>query len=234
MNALLEVEGIRVSYKGVRAVRSLDLCVRSGESLAIVGPNGAGKTSAVQAIAGFVRVDSGAVRLNDEDLTRLPVHERARRGIALVPSGRWLFPALTVEQNIELGRSVGPSRAMEVETAFESFPELRDRRLARAGSLSGGQQQMLALARALVGQPTVLILDEPSLGLAPIIVQRLYEKLGELKGQGLAVIVVEEKTQYALELSDRFVAMSGGTAQTSGEVTGSGTESELIAQSYLG
>jgi branched-chain amino acid transport system ATP-binding protein len=121
-----------------------------------------------------------------------------------------------------------------VESTFASFPELADRRRARAGSLSGGQQQMLALARALIGQPAVLILDEPSLGLAPIVVERLYAKLHELKEQGLAIVVVEEKTQFALQLSDHFVAMSGGLVQTAGEVTGSNTESELIAKSYLG
>lgn len=234
MSALLEVSDIGVSYDGVVAVRRVDLSVSRGEAVAIVGPNGAGKTSTVHAIAGLVRPDHGSVLLDGDDVTQMPVHQRARRGIALVPSGRWLFPALSVEQNLELGRSVSGNRAHDVDSMFDSFPELRDRKRIKAGSLSGGQQQMLALARALIGRPTVLVLDEPSLGLAPLIVERLYGKLKELKDEGLAVIIVEEKTTFALDLSDRFLAMSWGQVQTSGKVTGSQVEQDMIAGSYLG
>ena len=234
MRALLEVENIMVSYDGVIAVRDMTLEVAQGEALAIVGPNGAGKTSTVQAIAGLVPAMRGTIRFEGIDVTSMPVHERARQGIALVPSGRWLFPSMTVEQNIEIGRSVSSSRSLEVESTFDSFPELRDPRKAEAGSLSGGQQQMLALARALIGQPTLLILDEPSLGLAPLVVERLYDKLQELKEGGLSIVVVEEKTQFALELSDNFAALSGGVVQASGKATRSQAETDLIAKSYLG
>jgi branched-chain amino acid transport system ATP-binding protein len=233
MTALLEVRDLAVSYEGVIAVRGVDLTVDAGQALAIVGPNGAGKTSTVQALCGLVALDRGTIRLQGNDITKLRVHERAQAGLAFVPSGRWLFPSLSVEQNVEIGRSVSAD-SLPVESAFDNFPELADRRNVPAGSLSGGQQQMLALARALIGQPSLLILDEPSLGLAPIIVERLYGKLAELKRAGLGVVVVEEKTQFALELSDAYLAMSNGRVTSNGAVTGSRTESELIAKSYLG
>jgi len=234
MSSLLEAQGLCVSYEGVRAVQGVDLSVAAGEALAIIGPNGAGKTSTVHALAGLVQLDHGSIRLHGQDITSAPVHRRAQMGLGLVPSGRWLFPSLTVEQNLLLGRSVSRTRALDVERVYEQFPELRDRQQAHAGSLSGGQQQMLALARSLVGQPTLLVLDEPSLGLAPLIVERLYRKLHELKADGLAIVVVEERTQFALDLCDRFLAMSGGRVAAAGDVTGSQAESEAIIKSYLG
>lgn len=232
MSNLLEAHQVEVAYGNVRAVQRLDLILRDDEALAIVGPNGAGKTSAIHGLLGLAPVISGRVEFAGRDLSGLPVHERARLGISLVPAGRWLFSSLTVQQNIALGRSTCPDALTDAEV-YASFPELEGRKSVNAGSLSGGQQQMLALARALVANPRLLILDEPSLGLAPIIVERLYAKLAELRSSGTAIILVEERTQFALELCDRYMAMSGGRVVSSAE-TGSADEADVIARSYLG
>jgi branched-chain amino acid transport system ATP-binding protein len=212
----------------------VDIWVDEHEALAVVGPNGAGKTSVVHALLGLVPLATGTIEFAGRDLGVLPAHARAEAGIALVPAGRWLFLPLTVQQNIDLGRMFRRTGGLTDDEVFDSFPELAQRRSAQAGTLSGGQQQMLALARALVGRPRLLILDEPSLGLAPLVVERLYAKLAELKAAGTAVVVVEERTQFALELCDRYVAMSGGRIVASGEATGSADEAATIARTYLG
>lgn len=233
MTSLLEVKGVEVAYGNVRAVHGLDLALAEDEALAIVGPNGAGKTSAINGLLGLAPVVAGEIRFDGHDLRTLPVHARARLGISLVPAGRWLFPSLSVQQNIDLGRAVNRDNVLDDAEIYAEFPELESRRRVHAGSLSGGQQQMLALARALVAKPRLLILDEPSLGLAPIIVERLYGRLAQLRRSGTAIIVVEERTQFALDLCDRYIAMSGGRV-ASAAATGSEDESDVIARSYLG
>lgn len=232
MSNLLEARGVEVAYGNVRAVQRFDLILGEDEAVAIVGPNGAGKTSAIHGLLGLAPVTSGKVGFAGHDLAGMPVYERARLGISLVPAGRWLFPSLSVQQNIELGRSMRADSLTDDEV-YAHFPDLEGRKTLIAGSLSGGQQQMLALARALVAKPKLLILDEPSLGLAPIIVEGLYDKLADLRTRGTAIVVVEERTQFALELCDRYIAMSGGRIVSSAK-TGSEDEADVIARSYLG
>lgn len=218
----LEVRGADIGYGGITIVRGLDLHVEVGEAVCLVGPNGAGKTTTLRGIIGLNRPTSGSIVWEGQDLTHRPVHARAHAGIALVPEGRHVFPQLTVAENLEvavraLGRRGGRLRE-RLDQAMERFPRLKDRRDQPAGLLSGGEQQMLAIARALVQEPRMLVIDEMSLGLAPVIYEAVGDAVRGLVSEGLGVLLVEQNAALAMDICDRGYLMSGGQVLLEGTV----------------
>jgi branched-chain amino acid transport system ATP-binding protein len=209
--AMLQVERLSVRYGGVAAVRDVSFTVGRGEIVGLIGPNGAGKSSTLHAIVGLVSPHEGEVRLAGSSLRGRPPEAIARSGIALVPEGRRIFAELSVEENLRLGLT-GRRRAGadSLEQVYDLFPVMRDFRRRSAGALSGGQQQQLAIARALVAEPDVLLLDEPSLGLAPAIVDTVFETLASIRERGLTVLLVEQRAQRTVALADRTYVLSGG------------------------
>ena len=209
----LVVDGLQVRYGAVRAVRDLSLEVKSGEIVGLIGPNGAGKSSTLHAIMGAAPMSGGDVRLNGESLAGRRSEDIARRGVALVPEGRRIFAELSVEENLRLGlagrRSHGNPEAA-LQRAYALFPIVEEFRRRQAGALSGGQQQQLAIARALVAEPDVLLLDEPSLGLAPRIVDVVFEALAAIRDTGIAVLLVEQRAQRTVALADRGHVLANG------------------------
>ena len=206
---LLEVKQLEVHYGGIRAVAGIDLAVDQGELVCLIGANGAGKTSTLKAICGLITSRGGEVRYAGEDISRAPVHELPRRGLVMVPEGRGIFAQLTVEENLAMGAYAhgGGDPAPQ----YERFPRLRERRKQVAGTLSGGEQQMLALARALMTQPRLLLLDEPSMGLAPMMVAKIFDIVQDIARQGVTILLVEQNARLALEISSRGYVMESGT-----------------------
>lgn len=210
---MLEVSGLEVRYGTVPAVRGLDLVIGKGEIVGLIGPNGAGKSTTLHTIMGVVRPSSGDVRLAGSSIRGMHPEQVVRAGIALVPEGRRIFSELTVEENLRLGLSGRRSKdgAVEaVERVYELFPVVRESRRRQAGLLSGGQQQQLAIGRALVAEPDVLLLDEPSLGLAPTVVNTVFEALAAIRKQGVAILLVEQRAQRTVALADRTYVISNG------------------------
>jgi branched-chain amino acid transport system ATP-binding protein len=237
MSALLEVDGLRVTYGGVVAVRDVSLSVAPGEVLAVLGANGAGKTTTLLAVSGLVRVRGGDVRLDGRSIVGQAPEAIARRGVAHVPAGRGIFPGLTVAENLRMGlygagRTKTADAATVVDQVLETFPILRERRNQPAGTMSGGQQQQLAIGRALVQRPRLLLLDEMSMGLAPSIVADLFALVASLKESGIGVVMVEQFVGQALKVADRAVVLEQGV------VVAAGAPDELseddIAAAYLG
>ncbi len=235
MTPLLELQDLLVDYGGTQALRGISLKVDRDEAVALIGPNGAGKTTTLNTIAGVVRASGGEVRFEGANTTGEPPERLVRRGLALVPENRQIFTSLTVEENLRLatfmGRSEDPAADLEVE--LERFPALRPYMHGPAGSLSGGEQQMLAISRALLCKPQLLMLDEPSLGLAPQMVEVVFEALRGLRGAGVTVLLVEQNAFQAIDFADRTYVLSGGRIVTSG------TRAEMRADSrvesaYLG
>jgi branched-chain amino acid transport system ATP-binding protein len=208
---MLRVERIRCEYGGVRVLHDVSFEVRAGEILGLLGRNGAGKTTTLKAIMGLVRVRSGRIALDGIDLTGLPAHEIPRHGVAYVPQGRRLFAGLTVEENLRMGLLVRDTGAEVLERVLALFPVLIERLSQRAGTLSGGEQQMLATARALCLEPKVLLLDEPSEGLMPTVIDTVIATVTGLKTHGVAVLLVEQKVETALEACDRIVFLENGS-----------------------
>ena len=206
----LAVSGIHCSYGQVRVLKGVSLRVEAGEVLALLGRNGAGKTTTLKAIMGLVACRQGSIRLDDEELTRREAHAIPRLGIGYVPQGRRLFPEMSVAENLRMGLLARRSKPEALERVLELFPVLRDRLGQRAGTLSGGEQQMLALGRALCLEPKVLLLDEPSEGLQPGAVQKLLDTVTRLKAQGVAVLLVEQKAGAALRVADRAAFLENG------------------------
>jgi branched-chain amino acid transport system ATP-binding protein len=208
----LAVEGLSIRYGAVEAVRALSLEVNRGEIVGLIGPNGAGKSSTLHAIMGTAPITSGDVSLDGSSLVGRRPEDIARRGVALVPEGRRIFGELTVEENLRLGLAAHRSRSngAAFARAYELFPVLREFRSRQAGTLSGGQQQQLAIGRALVAAPDVLLLDEPSLGLAPKVVDVVFEALAQIRESGLAVLLVEQRAQRTVALADRSHVLANG------------------------
>jgi branched-chain amino acid transport system ATP-binding protein len=233
---MLEVRGLDAAYGELRALESVSVRIEPGEIVALVGSNGAGKTTLLRVIAGLTRPRAGRVLWRDEDLGGLPPHTVVERGVAMVPEGRRLFGHMTVEENLELGafaRRAREDRGASLARVYEIFPHLRERRRQRAGALSGGEQQMVAIGRALMSRPALLMLDEPSLGLAPRIVEAMLEVLRAIHGAGVAVFLVEQNVHAALGLADR------GYVLEHGRVVGEGSGRALLAdpgvrRAYLG
>jgi branched-chain amino acid transport system ATP-binding protein len=210
--------GVKVAYAGAVALAGVDISVPKGEVTCVFGPNGAGKSSLLRALAGLVRVQSGEIEFDGRRITNVPAFKRTALGIALVPEGRSLFPELSVESNLLLGGyKLSPrARREAVESAYELLPGIAGRRKQLASTLSGGEQQMVAVARGLIAGPKVLMVDEPSLGLAPMVVEEIFEHLRKLADSGLAVLLVEQNTRRALEIADRALVLHRGRVDMSG------------------
>jgi len=233
---MLEVDRLQVAHGDAVAVWDVSLSVQPRDLVTVVGPNGAGKTTLINAIAGLLPIRAGTIRLDGSDLASVPAHALCRHGIALVPEGRRLFPAMTVEENLEIGCYASPARKLRtqsLERVYATFPILRERRRQLAGSLSGGQQQMVAIGRALMACPRLLLLDEPSLGLAPQIVDQVFEVVAGIHAEGVAVLLVEQNVVQAFAIAAR------GYVLEQGRVVAEGAPSQLaqdarIREAYLG
>jgi len=228
---LLEVRGLEVHYGGIRAVAGIDLEVAEGELVCLIGANGAGKTSTLKAICGLIASRSGQVRYKGEDISRAAVHELPRKGLVMVPEGRGIFAQLTVEENLAMGAYAHGGG--DPSAQYERFPRLAERRSQIAGTLSGGEQQMLALARALMTRPKLLLLDEPSMGLAPMMVTRIFEIVQDIAAQGVTILLVEQNARLALEIARRGYVMESGTITLSGEAR-SLLDNPRVREAYLG
>lgn len=233
---LLDVEDVAVYYGDMCALSSVSVSVDEGEAVAVLGANAAGKTTLLRAISGLAPVAAGTIRFAGETITHVPPHERVDRGLIQVPEGRLVFPFLSVFDNLRLGAYAQRARASADERlafALELFPRLKDRGSQMAGSLSGGEQQMLALARALMGQPRLLMLDEPSLGLAPLLVQEVMERIDVIHQEGVTVLIVEQNAAQTLKLVDRGLVLENGTVATSGTAADLAASDE-VRRAYLG
>jgi branched-chain amino acid transport system ATP-binding protein len=234
---LLAIDDITVRYGRLTALRGVTLNISEGEILFVTGPNGAGKSTLLNAIAGIVPHVSGAITLNGADLTGVPPEQIARRGFSLVPEGRHVFGALTIEENLKVGAGMRTDRhkiADDLESVYREFPMLADRRHAAAGMLSGGQQQMLVIGRALMTSPRLMAIDEPSLGLAPKIIDQVYEILARLRAQRkLTLLIVEQSSTRAMMTGGRMILMRGGRVVLEGEA-GDLARDERLRQAYFG
>jgi branched-chain amino acid transport system ATP-binding protein len=217
--ALLEISALTACHGLLEAVRKVSFSLEKGETLALVGANGAGKTTLLRTLAGAHRAAEGRIEFAGSDVTNLPSHERSAAGIALVPEGRRLFARMTVEENLLLARATGRTGPWTIEAVFEAFPNLRERRRSRAGSLSGGEQQATAIGRALMANPELLLLDEVSLGLSPLVVDRVYRQLKSLMVRGATIILVEQDLNRALSVADRVICMLEGRVALEGRAT---------------
>ena len=218
-STLLQLRNLEVSYGGIAAVKGIDLCVARGELVCLIGANGAGKTSALKAVAGLLPVSAECIRYEGEAIGGARAFELVRRGLALVPEGRGVFGQLTVEENLAMGAYVRNDTAgvkRDLERVYSLFARLAERRNQSAGTLSGGEQQMLAIGRALMSRPKLLLLDEPSMGLAPLMVQKIFETIQSVAKEGMTILLVEQNARLALEVSHRGYVMETGLISLSG------------------
>jgi branched-chain amino acid transport system ATP-binding protein len=209
---LLKLDDLQVAYGGIKAVKGISLEVHERELVTLIGANGAGKTTTLKAIAGWLKPAHGVVQYGGRDVTGRPAHELVRLGLALVPEGRGVFGRLTIEENLAMGAYIrrDAELAADYERAYALFPRLAERRRQLAGTLSGGEQQMLAIARALMSRPKLLLLDEPSMGLAPLMVQKIFETIKAVAAEGVTLLLVEQNAKLALEFSSRGYVMESG------------------------
>jgi len=237
VSTLLVAEALELAYGEVPACRDISFHVDEGEVVTLIGANGAGKSTTLRAVAGALVPRAGTIRFRGRDVTRLPSHERARLGIALVPEGRRVFPYLTVRENLELGAFRYRKDAVRVRALVEKmltmFPRLRERAAQNAGTLSGGEQQMLALGRAMMSEPQLLCLDEPSLGLAPMVVQDIFRTVRTINAEGTSILLVEQNARYALETASRGYVLQTGSIVASGSCAAL-REDERVREAYLG
>ncbi|MFD8751011.1 ABC transporter ATP-binding protein [Kitasatospora sp. NPDC059577] len=236
MTALLEVEDLRVAYGKIEAVKGISFTVNQGEVTTLIGTNGAGKTTTLRTLSGLLKPTSGRITFDGQDLSTVPAHKIVALGLAHSPEGRHIFPRMTIEENLLLGAFLRTDTAgitADVERAYGLFPILGERRKQAAGTLSGGEQQMLAMGRALMSQPKLLMLDEPSMGLSPLMMQKIMATIIELKAGGTTILLVEQNAQAALSLSDRGYVMETGRVVLSG--TGADLlHDESVRKAYLG
>jgi len=234
--SLLEVSKLKISYGGINAVKGIDLAVEEGEMVALIGANGAGKTTTLKAICGILKPAAGRVMYRGADVTGAPSFRLVEKGLALVPEGRQVFGRLTVEENLDMGayaRRDASAVKADRRRMYELFPRLYERRRQTAGTLSGGEQQMLAIGRALMSAPRLLLLDEPSMGLAPIMVQRIFETVRQVAEQGVTVLLVEQNAKLALEVSRRGYVMESGQI-TLADRARALLDNPQVRQAYLG
>ncbi|MBQ7923445.1 MAG: ABC transporter ATP-binding protein [Clostridia bacterium] len=235
MSTFLHVENINVYYGAIHAIQGVSFDVNEGEIVTLIGANGAGKSTVLKTVSGLLRPKIGSITFAGEDITQTPPHKIVEKGLAHVPEGRRIFQQMTVEENLEMGAYTQPQSGItaDLEMVFEQFPRLKERRRQIAGTLSGGEQQMLAMGRALMSHPKLLMLDEPSMGLAPILVEQIFEIIRTLHKSGTTILLVEQNAQMALSVADRAYVLE------TGEITLSGTGAELvksdeIRKAYLG
>jgi len=235
MSRLLEIERLAVAYGAIGAVKGIDLHVAAGELVCLIGANGAGKSTTLKAIAGLLPV-RGAIRCAGRDITALPPHALVHAGIALVPEGRGIFARMSVLENLQIGAYVRHDRhaaATDLERIFAWFPRLAERRRQQAGTLSGGEQQMLAIGRALMSRPKLLLLDEPSMGLAPLLVEKIFEIVRRISSEGMTLLLVEQNARLALEVANRAYVMESGRITLSGDARVLAGDAQ-VQRAYLG
>ena len=233
---MLELRSVDAGYGSFQALFGIDLDVKAGEAVGVIGPNGAGKTTLMRVISGLIRPSRGSIRMEGTDVVATPPHRIVGLGIAHVPENRRLFPRLTVDDNLRMGAFMQDARAKyaeRLEFVFDLFPRMKERRSQMAGTMSGGEQQMCAIGRALMSGPKLLLLDEPSAGLAPLVVQQVFDLVKHIRGSGLTVLIVEQNVQQVLKVVDRAYLLEAGT------IRASGTSTEMLAtdtvkQAYLG
>jgi branched-chain amino acid transport system ATP-binding protein len=232
---LLEVKALEVNYGGIRAVKGIDIAVREGELVCLIGANGAGKSTTLRAICGLLPARAGSVHYDGADVARAEVHQLPRRGLVMVPEGRGIFAQLTVEENLSMGAYIRRDGeiAADIERRYQTFPRLKERRTQVAGTLSGGEQQMLAIGRALMAKPKLLLLDEPSMGLAPRLVAKIFEIVREIAREGVTILLVEQNARLALEVADRGYVMESGSISLEGEAKAM-LENPRVREAYLG
>jgi branched-chain amino acid transport system ATP-binding protein len=231
---ILSVEGLRVSYGRVEAVRGVSFEAARGSLVTLVGANGAGKSSVINAVSGMVRPSAGRITFEGKDVTRTPAHRLVGRGLVQVPEGRQILATLTIEENLRMGAwHTGGTAQRSIDAMYDRFPVLAQRRALPAGALSGGEQQMLAIARALVAQPSVMLMDEPSMGLAPKIVDEVFRVIEEIRASGTTVVLVEQNARRALRAADHGYVLQSGEIVHSGPAAGLLAD-ERIVQAYLG
>jgi len=234
--SMLEIQALKIAYGGINAVKGIDLHVNEGEMVALIGANGAGKTSTLKAISGVLTPSAGRVLYRGADVTGAAAYTLVERGLALVPEGRQVFGRLTVQENLRMGayaRRDATGVKADQERMYQLFPRLYERRTQTAGTLSGGEQQMLAIGRALMSAPRLLLLDEPSMGLAPLMVQRIFETIRKVATEGVTVLLVEQNAKLALELSHRGYVMESGTITLSAQSAALLNDPQ-VRQAYLG
>jgi branched-chain amino acid transport system ATP-binding protein len=233
--ALLEVSDIHTFYGAIEALKGISLTVEEGEVVTLIGSNGAGKSTTLRSISGLTPPSAGSVRFAGEEISLAPSPEIVARGISLAPEGRHVFPRMTVRENLELGAFLRNDTSIEgdLQRVFALFPRLEERARQKAGTMSGGEQQMLAIGRALMSNPKLLLLDEPSMGLAPVLVERIYETVTEINRQGTTILLVEQNATYALEVSSRGYVLETG-AVTLSAASSSLRENPEVQKAYLG
>ena len=232
---MIEVSGLTVTYGPVEAVRDISFSVARGTVVTLIGPNGAGKTTTLNALSGIVPVKAGKILFDGRDITRMSAHRRVSEGIVQVPEGRQVLAGMSVRENLELGGYRRPAReiAPDIERMEERFPILRTRRNSPAGSLSGGEQQMLAIARGLMAHPKLLLLDEPSLGLAPLLVKTIFDIIRELRDEGQTILLIEQNAHHALAVSSHAYVIESGSIQLEGSAEALRSDPNVI-RTYLG
>jgi branched-chain amino acid transport system ATP-binding protein len=233
--ALLEVSDLHAHYGAIEAIKGIALTVDEGEVVTLIGSNGAGKSTTLRCISGLTPASGGTVTFAGEDITRVASHEIVTRGIALSPEGRRCFPRMTVRENLDLGayRRRGPAIADDLERVFRLFPRLKERESQKAGTMSGGEQQMLAIGRAMMASPKLLLLDEPSLGIAPILVDRIYQTISEIHSLGMAILLVEQNANRALDTASRGYVLETGRVVLADD-TSSLQRDPRVQEAYLG
>ncbi|MFC1823101.1 ABC transporter ATP-binding protein [Thermodesulfobacteriota bacterium] len=232
---MLKLQEIEAYYGIIPALKGINIEVQDGEFVCLLGPNGAGKSTTVKSIMGILKPESGKIILDDQEITGLPPHRTVSMGLSLVPEDRLLFPEMTVRENLDLGASTSDARAKlaeSLEHVFTLFPKLKTRETQAAGTFSGGEQQMLAIGRALMSRPRLLLLDEPSLGLAPIVIKELFQRLKELNEMGIGILLVEQNAIQALKISQRAYVIESGKIVSEGS-SAEFAQSEVI-KSYIG
>jgi branched-chain amino acid transport system ATP-binding protein len=233
---LLELKDVHIGYGGIKAVKGITLEVNAGELVTLIGANGAGKTTTLKAIVGLLHPTQGEIHYDGKNIVGTPSHRIASQGLVLVPEGRGVFPSLTIEENLQMGaytRNDHAAIAQDIEHKFELFPRLKERAKQTAGTLSGGEQQMLAISRALMARPKVLLLDEPSMGLAPIMVQKIFEVVRNVSSSGVTILLIEQNARLALQISQRGYVMDGGLITIAGESRAL-LENPKVREAYLG
>ena len=233
---MLELRSVRAGYGNFPALFDVSLEVRAGEAVGVIGPNGAGKTTLMRVISGLIRPTAGAIAMEGVDLAAIPAHRIVEIGIAHVPESRRLFPRMTVEDNLKMGgfaRAARPKFRQRLDVVYGLFPRLAERRRQLAGTMSGGEQQMCAIARALMSEPKLLLLDEPSAGLAPVVVEQLFDLVTRIRAGGLNVLIVEQNVQQVLKVVDRAYLLEAGTIRASGTAAEM-LSTDTIKQAYLG